>query len=118
MNKKTLSFPYLFWAGAFIVIPLCMVFYYGITDKTGAFTLENIVTIATQEHCKALILSIELSLISTILCFLLAYPLAMILTGMEVNTQLYCFYFYSSYVDEFSSAYPCLADTAGKNRCY
>lgn len=87
MNKKTLSFPYLFWAGAFIVIPLCMVFYYGITDKTGAFTLENIVTIATQEHCKALILSIELSLISTILCFLLAYPLAMILTGMEVNTH-------------------------------
>ena len=85
MNKKTLSCPYLFWAIAFIVIPLCMVIYYGLTDKTGAFTLENIMTIATAEHAKALWLSIELSIVSTIICFLLAYPLAMILTGLNVN---------------------------------
>lgn len=85
MNKKTLAFPYVFWAIAFIVIPLCMVFYYGLTDDTGAFTLENIITMATAEHSKALFLSIKLSLISTIICFLLAYPLAMILANMNVN---------------------------------
>ena len=39
MNKKMLSLPYLFWCAAFILIPLAMVFYYGFTDKTGAFTL-------------------------------------------------------------------------------
>ena len=87
MNKKTLAFPYIFWAAAFIVIPLCMVLYYGVTDKTGAFTLENIVTMATAEHSKALLLSIELSLASTVICFLLAYPLAMMLTGMNVSTH-------------------------------
>lgn len=85
MNKKTLAFPYVFWSAAFIVIPLCMVFYYGLTDKTGAFTFANIATIATAEHSKALLLSIELSLVSTLICFLLAYPLAMILTAMNVN---------------------------------
>ncbi len=85
MNKKTLAFPYIFWAAAFIVIPLCMVFYYGMTDTTGAFTLENIITMATAEHAKALLLSIELSFISTLICFLLAYPLAMILTNMNVS---------------------------------
>lgn len=85
MNKKTLSFPYIFWSIAFIVIPLCMVFYYGLTDQNGAFTLENIITIATAEHSKALYLSIKLSLISTIICFLLAYPLAMILANMNVS---------------------------------
>lgn len=85
MNKKTLSFPYVLWAAAFIVIPLCMVFYYGMTDTTGAFTLENIITIATAEHAKALLLSIELSFVSTLICFLLAYPLAMILTNMNVS---------------------------------
>ena len=58
MNKKTLAFPYVLWAAAFIVIPLCMVFYYGMTDTTGAFILENIITIATAEHAKALLLSI------------------------------------------------------------
>ena len=85
MNKKMLSLPYLFWCAAFILIPLFMVVYYGITDKTGAFTLENIQAIATAEHSKALWFSISLSLISTLICLLLAYPLAMILAHMNVN---------------------------------
>ena len=69
----------------FIIIPLGMIFYYGLTDKTGAFTLENITAIATAEHAKALWLSLLLSIISTVICFLLAYPLAMILSNMKVN---------------------------------
>lgn len=69
----------------FIIIPLGMIFYYGLTDKTGAFTLDNITAIATAEHAKALWLSLLLSLISTLICFLLAYPLAMILSNMKVN---------------------------------
>lgn len=85
MNKKTLAFPYVFWSVAFIVIPLCMVFYYGLTDNTAAFTFANIATMATAEHSKALLLSIELSLVSTLICFLLAYPLAMILSAMKVS---------------------------------
>lgn len=85
MNKKLLSAPYLFWSVMFIIIPLCMVFYYGLTDKTGAFTFENIAAIATAEHSKALWESIVLSLASTLICFLLAYPLAMILCGMNVK---------------------------------
>jgi len=85
MNKKTLSLPYVLWAVAFIVIPLCMVFYYGLTDTTGAFTLENIASITSQEHRKALLLSLELSLVSTLICFFLAYPLAMLLANMNVG---------------------------------
>jgi spermidine/putrescine transport system permease protein len=37
------------------------------------------------EHAKALWLSVLLALISTLICFLLAYPLAMILARMKVN---------------------------------
>lgn len=59
--------------------------FYGLTDKTGAFTLANVMAIASAEHSKALWLSIGLSLISTLICFLLAYPLAMILAHMNVN---------------------------------
>lgn len=84
-NKKLLSAPYFFWSVMFIIIPLCMIFYYGFTDKTGAFTLENITAIASTEHFKALWLSVLLSLISTVICLLLAYPLAMILANMNVN---------------------------------
>lgn len=84
-KKKLLGTPYFIWSALFIVIPLCMVFYYGLTDKSGAFTIENIISITTQEHSKALILALLLSLIATIICLLLAYPLAMILCKMNVN---------------------------------
>lgn len=82
---RLLSTPYLIWSVIFIIVPLCMVFYYGLTDKSGAFTFENVVAIMSAEHAKALWISLGLSLISTFICFLLAYPLAMILANMNVN---------------------------------
>lgn len=89
MNKKILSAPFLFWSALFIIVPLGMVFYYGLTDKTGAFTLENIAAIATPEHSKALWEAVKLSVVSTIICLLLAYPLAMILANSNVNQNSY-----------------------------
>lgn len=85
MRRKLLAAPYLLWSLAFILIPLGMVFYYGLTDKTGAFTLSNILAITTAEHSKALWLAILFSLISTLICLVIAYPLAMILASMSKN---------------------------------
>ena len=85
MNKKTFITPYVLWSTAFIIIPLCMVFYYGFIDDTGAFTLQNILAISSREHQKAFFLSLILSFISTIICLVLAYPLAMLLANMNVN---------------------------------
>lgn len=84
-KNKWLSVPYLFWSVVFIIIPLGMILYYGLTDKTGAFTLDNIIAITTAGHAKALRLSLLLSLVSTLVCFLLAYPLAMILARIQVK---------------------------------
>ena len=83
--KRLLAGPYLFWCAAFIIIPLLMIFYYGLTNTDGRFTLLNIAKITTPENLKALGLALLLSLVSTILCLILAYPLAMILSGMNVN---------------------------------
>ena len=85
MYKKSLSFPFFLWAAAFIIIPLLFIVYYGLTDKSGAFTLENLMAIATAEHSKALFLSLGLSLLSTAICLLLAYPLALILSGSRLG---------------------------------
>ena len=82
-RKKLPGTPYFFWSVLFIIIPLCMVFYYGLTDKSGAFTLENIIAVTTREHSKALWLSLLLSLIATVICLLLSYPLAMILCSRK-----------------------------------
>lgn len=88
MNKKKwLATPYIFWMAAFIIIPLILVVYYGLTNDSGNFTLENVKNIASHENMKALLLSLKLSLISTIICLLLAYPLAMILSKMQMNSH-------------------------------
>lgn len=84
-RKQLLGTPYYIWSILFILVPLGMVFYYGLTDKTGAFTLQNVISITTAEHAKALWLALLLSLIATILCLLLAYPLAVILSSMNKN---------------------------------
>lgn len=86
-KKKLLAGPYAVWMIAFIVIPLFIVLYYGLTNSHGTLTLENISSIADPIHVKALWLSIKLSLISTVICLLLAYPLAMILADKNINSN-------------------------------
>jgi len=81
--------PYMAWAFIFIVVPLCMVIYYGFTDSAGKFTLDNIGTIMKPGYLKALIRSIELALISTLVCFVLSYPLGMILASMKLKKNAY-----------------------------
>ncbi|MGN0243555.1 MAG: ABC transporter permease [Lachnospiraceae bacterium] len=85
MNKKYFAYPYTLWLAIFIILPLFMIVYYGFTTKDGSFTLENIAQIATAEHMKALLLSLLLAFISTIICLVLSYPLAMILNKKNVN---------------------------------
>jgi spermidine/putrescine transport system permease protein len=82
-----LTGPYLFWAIAFIIIPIIMIFYYGLTDADNNFTLMNLAEITTPENLKALGLSLLLSFISTVICLILAYPLAVILSNKSVNSS-------------------------------
>lgn len=93
MNKKLtthlMATPFYIWIAAFILIPLGMIFFYGLTDKAGAFTLEYVLAIGTAEHAKALWVAIKLSLISTGICFLLAYPLAYMLCHMKGSSDKY-----------------------------
>ncbi|MCR4650822.1 MAG: ABC transporter permease [Lachnospiraceae bacterium] len=70
-----------------------MILYYGLTDRTGSFTLDNIMSIATDEHSKALILSVILGAISTVICLILGYPLAAILAHMKSRTGMILFIF-------------------------
>ena len=86
MNKKLLSGPYILWMIGFTIIPLALIVFYGLTDKSGAFTLANVLSISTPEHIKALWLSLGLSFVSTIICLVLAYPLAMILRNRNVGS--------------------------------
>ena len=84
-TRRLLAGPYLFWAVSFIIIPLLLIVYYGLTDTDGAFTLLNLAKMAEPENLKSLGLALLLSLVSTLICLILAYPLAMILSEKNLN---------------------------------
>ena len=80
-----LAGPYLFWSVSFVVIPLLVIVYYAFTSDEGTFTFSNLAQITTPENLKALGMSLLLSFLSTLICLVLAYPLAMILSQKQVN---------------------------------
>jgi spermidine/putrescine transport system permease protein len=86
-NTKWLSFPYILWMAGFIIIPLIVILYYGMTTNDKRFTLVNIGAILNPINLRALRLALELSIISTVICLLLAYPLAMILNKSKMKSN-------------------------------
>lgn len=83
-GRKLLFVPYALWMIIFVVVPICLVFYYAFTDS-GAFSFENLKLIFTYR--KTFLLSVELALISTAICLLLAYPIAYIISRMSEKKQ-------------------------------
>lgn len=77
--------PYLVWAALFIIVPIGMVAYYAFTDSEGAFTLANIADIG--KYTDTFILSIWLGLLATVICLLIAYPLAYIMAQKGPKKQ-------------------------------
>lgn len=83
MNRKWLTAPYIIWAVGFIILPLLMVIYYGMTNVDGGFTWSNIQAITDPIHYKAFGNSVLIALGSTLICLVISYPLAYILSQNE-----------------------------------
>lgn len=87
-SSRWISMPCIVWITAFIIIPLLIVFYYGLTSRAdGSLTFDNIKLISDPYIRKALWLSLKLSFQSTLFCLILAYPLAMILRNMKMKSN-------------------------------
>lgn len=87
MSKKYFAAPFLLWIICGTVIPLAVIAFYGFTDRSGNFTFSNIIAMLGAEHAQALGLSLLLSLISTVICFIIAFPLALILKGSRLGQK-------------------------------
>lgn len=87
MSKKIFSGPFLIFILCGTLIPLCVIAYYGITDRSGSFTLDNIMAIASPEHREALFLALALAVISTLICLLIAFPLGLVLKDSKLGKK-------------------------------
>ena len=77
--QRCFAVPFGLWAVLFIVLPLLSVIWHGLTDGAGGFSLEAVQMALQPEYLRALGLSVELALVSTVICLALAYPLCLIL---------------------------------------
>jgi len=90
-SHRFLALPFILWAMFFIVLPLFFVLGTGLTNEAGDVTLANLLTVLQSEYLRALGLSVELALISTFICLLLAYPLCLILKAKRDKRGLLVF---------------------------
>ena len=85
LARKLLDKPYFVWSVMFIIVPLVMVAYYAFTDKSGAFTFNNIVEI--NNYIPTLLLSVLYGICATLICLLIGYPFAFALSKHSSNIQ-------------------------------
>lgn len=74
-------FPFLIWLVLLVVVPLLLIAFYGFTNADGAFSLDNFCQFFQPDYLRVLWRSLYLSLIATVFCLLVGYPVAMILAG-------------------------------------
>jgi len=93
--------PYSLWAMIFIIVPLIFVAYYAFTDNNYNFTLDNITRFFTatsqvndgeslrEVHTYLLIFgrSLKLAVISTVICLVLGFPMAYIISKSSAKAQ-------------------------------
>ena len=89
MKSKKPLIPYLIWMAVFVVIPLGMILVNAFTDATGAFTLQNLKKIFFEDPTLRtnFLDSLRIALISTVLCLVLAYPVALFMARQKPATQ-------------------------------
>jgi len=91
VKKFTIAaIPYSIYALIFFVAPLILVLFYSVTGPDGAFTLENFARFFDFDkpvYMLALWRSVYLAVISTIICLLLGYPMAYILSKLSPRVR-------------------------------
>ncbi|MDU5082654.1 ABC transporter permease [Tissierella sp. P1] len=90
--KKT-AYPYVLWMVIFIVVPLLLIMYFAFTRgdsqnfATFQFSLDNFKRFFTPTYLKVLGRSVNLAFISTIVCLILGYPMAFIISKEKIRKR-------------------------------
>lgn len=90
MKKKWLAIPYLVWMIIFIVVPLLLIAYYALTkevDGEFVFSFENIKSAFDETNINLILKSLKMAAICTVVCLLIAYPVAVILSSKKFRDK-------------------------------
>ncbi len=86
MLRRNWSIPYALFLALFVILPLILIVGYAFTDGKGEFTLYNFVRfLSHKEELYTLIYSVGIAIITTVICIVLGYPVAWILSNKRLT---------------------------------
>ena len=83
--KKYMAYPYGVWMLIFIIAPILLVVFYAFTDKSGTPTIDNFTSMLS--YASIFGRSFLLAFAATVVCLLLGYPLAYIMSKQPPRWQ-------------------------------
>lgn len=97
-SRKMLAIPYALFLIAFVLVPLFIIAYYAFTNDDGQFTFayvriffnesgEGFWAFFSSYNFKTIMLSFFISAMSTIICLLIAYPVAYIIAKCKLKNK-------------------------------
>lgn len=86
--KSILGIPYLLFLTIVVVFPVLILLYYAFTNGTGQFSMDNFVLFFTDSKAiGTLIYSAMIAIVTTVVCLLIAYPVAYILAKGDFKRE-------------------------------
>lgn len=86
IKRKYLALPYAAFMVLFVLLPLALIIFYAFTAKDGSITLQNFVNFFTDGvSFNSFLDSIWIAAITTVICFVLGFPVAYILANKKYN---------------------------------
>ena len=95
-SRKLLAIPYGLFLIIFVVLPLFIIAYYAFTDANGSFTFNNLIEFFSgsgkdsffeSSRFKTITQSFLISIVSTLICLLIAYPVAYIIANCKLKNK-------------------------------
>ena len=85
-SRKQLCIPYGLFLALFVVLPLLLIVFYAFTDQNGSISFSNFIRFfSSATTLSTLIISILIALATTLVCIIIAYPVAYILARSNLN---------------------------------
>jgi len=78
MKAKHFAYPYVVWMSIFVVAPIVLIMIYAFSTREGTATLANFAAMGT--YASVFTRSFWLATVSTVICIIVGYPIAYILS--------------------------------------
>lgn len=86
-RRRNWTIPYVLFLVFFVIIPMGLIFFYAFTNNEGQFSFTNFRKFWMQpEALNTFIYSVGVAMITTLICIVLGYPAAYILSRMQTKS--------------------------------